>query len=284
MTRWLVTGAGGTLGRDLVDRLSGEDVTAASHADLDITRLEDVRAAVEGMDVVLNAAAYTDVDGAEEDFRQALAVNRDGPAILARAARRAGARLITVSTDYVFAGDAKDPYREDAPTRPATAYGRSKLWGEQAALEAHPDRTYVVRTAWLYGRHGPNFVRTMLRLERERETVDVVDDQTGQPTWAQDLAAGLVALARSSAPPGVYHASGAGQATWYELARAVFAGVDADPDRVRPTSTDRYPRAARRPAYSVLSHARWRAAGLPPMRPWQDSLTAALPNLRGGRG
>jgi dTDP-4-dehydrorhamnose reductase len=284
MTRWLVTGAGGMLGTELVGALAGRTVTARTRAELDITDAVAVDDAVASADIVLNAAAYTNVDGAEAEPAQALAVNGEGPRVLAEACRRHGARLVHVSTDYVFAGAAADPanappYPETAPTAPATAYGRSKLAGERAVLTEWPRNSYVVRTAWVYGEHGRNFVRTMIELERTRPEIDVVDDQWGQPTWTRDLAARLVGLAAGDAEPGIYHVAGGGRATWFRLAREVFAAVGADPDRVRPTTTDRFPRPAPRPAFSVLGQDRLAKAGLPPMPPWQESLAAAMPAL-----
>jgi dTDP-4-dehydrorhamnose reductase len=180
----------------------------------------------------------------------------------------------------VFAGDGHQPYAEDAATAPVNAYGRSKLPGEQATL-AHGG--YVVRTSWLYGAHGRNFVATMLKLADERDEVAVVDDQRGQPTWSHDLARRLVELGARAvagqAPPGVYHGTAAGATTWFEFAREVFAGAGHDPARVRPTTSDRFPRPARRPAYSVLGHERWAAAGLRPMADWRDMLHRALPAM-----
>jgi dTDP-4-dehydrorhamnose reductase len=281
--RWLVTGAGGMLGRDVVDVLAarGLAVTACTRADLDLLDAAAVGAAVPGHDVVVNAAGWTDVDGAEAHYDAALAVNGTAVGVLAAACRDAGARLLHVSTDYVFAGDAGQPYPEDAPTDPLNAYGRSKLAGERAALAAGG---HVVRTAWLYGAHGPNFVATMLKLAAQRDTVDVVDDQRGQPTWSYALAERLVDLgSRAGAPAGAYHGTASGETTWYGLARAVFTGAGLDPDRVRPTTSDRFPRPARRPSYSVLGHGRWAAAGLPPMPHWQDMLAAALPRLLASR-
>jgi dTDP-4-dehydrorhamnose reductase len=194
--------------------------------------------------------------------------------------------LVHVSTDYVFAGDATAPYEVDAQVAPRSAYGRSKLAGERAVRELLPDASYVVRTAWVYGAAGGNFVKTVARLEHSRDTIEVVDDQHGSPTWSADLAGGLVALARSAAPPGVYHCTNGGATTWYGLTRAVFEELGADPDRVRPTSTDRFPRPAPRPAYSVLSSAGWVAAGLPALPDWRDALARAFaevgPALRPG--
>jgi dTDP-4-dehydrorhamnose reductase len=285
MTRWLVTGAGGMLGRDLVPvlRCLGE-VTAAGRSVLDITDPAAVMAAVAGHQVVVNAAAWTDVDGAETAETVASAVNGTAVATLARACAAAGARLIQISTDYVFAGEATAPYPEDAPTGPANAYGRGKLAGERAVREILPEAGYVVRTAWLYGAHGRNFVTTVLRLAGEREQVDVIDDQYGQPTWTRALAEQVTALGaaalRGTAPPGIYHGTAAGQTTWYGLARAAFAATGLDPARIRPVSSGAFPRPAARPVYSVLAHHRWAAAGVAPQPSWRAQLTRALPQLR----
>ncbi|WP_238013326.1 dTDP-4-dehydrorhamnose reductase [Dactylosporangium sp. AC04546] len=294
MSSWLLTGAGGMLGQDVLHTLSGRvsaqghTVTAVKRADLDITDAAAVRAMVDGHDVVINAAAWTDVDGAESDEAAATAVNGTGVAHLASACAATGARLLHVSTDYVFAGNASEPYAEDAPTAPLNAYGRSKLVGEQAVLATLPAHGYVVRTAWLYGMHGRNFVTTMLRLAGERDFVDVVDDQIGQPTWSGDLAAQLVALGDAAlagtAPAGVYHGTASGRTSWFGLAQAVFAEAGLDPARVRPTTSERFARPAPRPAFSVLGHDRWQAAGVPPMREWRGMLTAALSNRPSGLG
>jgi dTDP-4-dehydrorhamnose reductase len=186
-----------------------------------------------------------------------------------------------VSTDYVFAGDAEKPYTEDAATGPRSAYGRTKLAGEQAVLTTLPETGYVVRTAWLYGAGGGNFVRTMIKLEGVKDTLDVVDDQHGQPTWAADLADRLVRLGQGAlagtAPAGVYHGTSGGETTWYGLTRAVFEQLGADPERVRPTTSEAFVRPAPRPAYSVLGHDRWAAAGIEPIRDWREALEEAFP-------
>nr|WP_275941251.1 dTDP-4-dehydrorhamnose reductase [Planosporangium flavigriseum] len=278
----MVTGAGGMLGVDLVSvlRQAGEDVTGANRAALDITDAEALKDAVAGYDVVVNSAAYTDVDGAETDEDRATLINGVAVGHLAAACATRGARLISVSTDYVLPGDATEPYAEDAPTGPVNAYGRGKLVGERAVLSTLPDTGYIVRTAWLYGEHGRNFVATMLRLAAERDTVDVVNDQRGQPTWTRALATQLMALGRAAlngrAAPGIYHGTAAGEATWHELARTVYALSGLDPDRVRPITSDRFPRPATRPSYSVLSHTAWTRAGLASMAPWQETLADAL--------
>ena len=276
MTRYLVTGAGGMLGQDLLAALKGRDVIGASRAELDITDSAAVTSATSGVDVVINAAAFTNVDGAETDEALAHAINADGAANLARATGATGARLIQVSTDYVFDGVGTTPYLESAPIAPVSAYGRTKADGERLARELNPEGTFIVRTAWLYGEHGPNFASTMLRLASERETVDVVDDQVGQPTWTVDLAKQIVALIDSAAPAGNYHATNVGQTSWYGFARAIFAAAGHDPDRVKPTDSSRFVRPAPRPSYSVLGQDAWRHASLQPMREWSAALHAAF--------
>ncbi|MER5510802.1 dTDP-4-dehydrorhamnose reductase [Streptomyces sp. NPDC002766] len=284
--RWLVTGAGGMLGRDTVEELArrGEDVTGLDRAALDITRPDAVQAALaeHRPELVVNCAAYTAVDDAETDEERALAINGDGPRNLARACSALGARLIQVSTDYVFAGDARTPYPEDHPADPRTAYGRTKLAGERAVAEELPASSAILRTAWLYGVHGRSFVRTMIDLESRRDTLDVVDDQHGQPTWSADVAARVADLGPhvGRGASGVLHATGSGETTWYELAREVFRGLGADPDRVRPVGSGAFPRPAPRPAYSVLGQDRWRQLGLPPLRDWRAALHEALPLIR----
>lgn len=269
------------LGRELVEFLRGRGtpVTAAARIDLDITDPAAVDAAVLGHSVVVNAAAWTDVDGAESAERSANVINAEGPANLARACQSSGARLVQISTDYVFAGTADQPYREDAPTSPVNAYGRTKLGGERAVRDLAPEQSIVLRTSWLYGQYGASFVRTIARLEAERETIDVVDDQHGQPTWTGDVAARIVGLVEAGVGGGVWHATNAGSTTWHGLARAVFEEIGADPERVRPVSSDRFPRPAPRPAYSVLGDDAAREASVPPMRPWRTALADAAPEL-----
>ena len=296
--RWLVTGAGGALGHDLLavlgsrvsgsrvsgSRVSGsrpdDQVTGATRAELDITDADAVRAAVAGQDVVVNAAAYTAVDNAETDEATATVVNGEAVALLARACAEAGAVLLHLSTDYVLPGDATSPCPEDAPTDPVNAYGRSKLEGESAVLTILPARGYVVRTAWLYGETGTNFVATMLKLAAARPGVTVVDDQRGQPTWTFALAQQLAALGEAAvggqAEAGIYHGTAAGETSWFGLARAVYVAAGLDPERVQPTTSEAFPRPAKRPAYSVLGHGRWAASGVAVQPDWHDQLLDAL--------
>lgn len=287
----LVPGGTGQLGRELVARAPADvEVRAPGSADLDITNAGAVVEAVKTFaaaaassaqwPVVINAAAYTAVDAAESDPTRAFAVNGDGPRLLAAACSAHGVPLVHVSTDYVFAGDADRPYGTDEPIAPKSVYGATKAAGEDGVLRSGA-RAWVVRTAWVYGAHGANFVKTMARLAAERDTVSVVDDQRGSPTWTGDLADGLIDLAArtigESAPTArVLHACGGGEATWFDFARAVFEELGLDPERVRPCTSAEFPRPAPRPAYSVLSDEEWRAAGLTPLRPWRAALTAAF--------
>ncbi|HEY5988973.1 MAG TPA: dTDP-4-dehydrorhamnose reductase [Streptosporangiaceae bacterium] len=290
MTGWLILGAGGMLGRDLLAALhgqhasgpvGGEAVVGLTRQDLDVTDEAALRAAIGKLrpKTVVNCAAWTAVDDAEQHEDHALEVNGRGPEFIAAACAETGARLVHVSTDYVFGGDQRRPYQEDDQPDPRTAYGRSKRAGEEAVRRLLPGSGFVVRTAWLYGAHGHNFVRTMIRLASERQIVKVVADQHGQPTWTADVATKIIELARSSAPAGVYHATSSGETTWFGLAREVFRLLGTDPARVRPVASSEHPRPAARPGYSVLGHRAWAAAGIEPIGSWQRALSAAFPQV-----
>jgi dTDP-4-dehydrorhamnose reductase len=281
----LVTGGGGQLATDLMTLVPGRAAFTGAVAygidELDITDGAAVRRviaaeAAEGELVVVNAAAWTDVDGAETREPEAYAVNASAAGHLAAACAAFGAPLVHVSTDYVFAGDrvGGPPYTPADEPAPRTAYGRTKLAGELAVRALLPDTSWIVRTAWVYG-PGGNFVRTMARLAGERETLDVVADQHGSPTWSRDLAAGLLELLETRPAAGILHATGGGETTWYGLAYETFAQLGLDPGRVRPTTSAAYASATPRPAYSVLSGAAWEAAGLTPLPAWDEALAVA---------
>jgi dTDP-4-dehydrorhamnose reductase len=276
MTRYLITGATGMLGRDLQAALAGREVTALGRSDLDVTNLEAVTAAVAGHDVIINCAAYTKVDDAETHEDEAYQVNAVGPWNLAVAASALQAKLVQISTDYVFDGSATTPYAENTPHSPISAYGRTKAAGEEFVQVENGARSYIVRTAWLYGKNGPNFAKTMLKAAGTRDTLNVVNDQVGQPTWTVDLAAQIVQLLDSDAPAGVYHGTNSGLASKFDQARDVFALAGLDPERVLPTDSSAFVLPAPRPAYSVLGHVNWAAAGLAPMRSWQDAQAEAF--------
>ena len=279
--RVLVIGSNGQLGSSLMEVLErnhGLAVLGIDYPDIDITEPASVELVFGGFDpdFVVNCAAYTAVDDAEGNEDVAMKVNGLGPRIIAEECRKAGAWLMHVSTDYVFDGTATTPYAEDAEPSPASAYGRTKLAGERAVQELLPDSHYLVRTAWLYGLQGSNFVKTMLRLEKERETVSVVTDQVGQPTYAGDLAEQMVLLIDRHPEPGTYHGTNSGVTSWFDFTREIFRLAGADPDRVLPTTSAEFVRPAPRPAYSVLGHEAWTTAGIPEMRPWQEALEAAF--------
>jgi dTDP-4-dehydrorhamnose reductase len=284
--RILITGAGGQLGRHLAAQATreGRDMLAKTSSQWDITDPAAAEEFVKSGDVVINCAAYTNVDGAESDEALAYAVNATGPEHIARACARAGARLIHISTDFVFTGDfgsaAPHPYEVDDQTAPQGVYARSKLAGELAVLAALPEASQgiVVRTAWLYtgAIDGKDFVAVMRRLAAGDKPVDVVDDQTGSPTYAGDLAAALLQVVDDRVPGPVLHAANEGSVSRFEQTRAVFEECGADPQRVRPVSSAQFPRPAPRPIYSALSGRKSAAAGLTPLRPWRSALVAAL--------
>jgi dTDP-4-dehydrorhamnose reductase len=270
--RIVVTGANGQLGRELMLRSDPSyELIGFGRAELDITDLTQCRTVLEQVkpDAVIHCAAYTAVDRAETDADSAYQVNAAGSRNIAIAAREAGAKLIFVSTDYVFDGSSAAPYNEYDRTNPLTVYGKSKLAGEQLVQTLH-DRYFIVRTAWVYGAHGANFVRTMLRLGEAGGTVRVVSDQVGSPTYTADLAQMLLTLAETEAY-GIYHATNSGSCSWYEFASAIFEEGGL-PARVEPCTTAEFPRPAPRPAYSVLDHSAIRANGLPAMRHWREAL------------
>lgn len=278
--RILITGANGMLAADVVDafRTAGvAQLTLTDRDELDILDATAVNAAVAGADVVINCAAYTAVDPAEEQEELAFAINATGPANLAAACAAAGARLVHISTDYVFAGDATAPYAEDAPMNPAGAYGRTKAAGETAVRDSGAD-ALILRTAYLYGRGGACFPKTIAKAGRERGALSVVDDQIGQPTWTRDVAALIVRLLEADAPAGTYHATSAGQASWFEFAQAIVAAAGLG-DIVSPTDSSAYVRPAPRPAWSVLGHDATAALGIEGIGPWRERWETAAPEV-----
>ena len=276
--RMVITGAGGQVGRFLAGEaaLRGYEVHALTRRDCDITDAAAALRHVRAGDLVVNCAALTNVDDAESDPVGAHAINAVGPANLADACARVGARLVHLSTDYVFSGDDARPYEVGDRTGPLSVYGRSKLDGELAVHAVLPD-AHVVRTSWVYtGGSGTDFVAVMRRLAGTDRVIDVVDDQTGSPTYAKDLVAALLQIAGGGVDAPVLHVTNAGSASRFEQARAVFEEVGADPDRVRPVGTAAVPRPARRPVFSALSMADSVRAGMAPLRPWREALAEAV--------
>ncbi len=282
MERILLVGANGQLGTDLRRDLPAAALVPLTRADLDITDPEATEhvLAHHRPAWVVNTAAFHRVDDIEtKDGSRAFAVNEVAVGQLARACSRRGARLLHLSTDYVFGGGPPGPYAEDAPTAPVSAYGRSKLAGERLVLAASPDHL-VVRSSGLYGvagstRKGGNFVETMLRLAHEGKPIRVVDDQVLTPTYTADLAAAIAKLVAVDPPGGIYHLTNSGQCSWFEFARRIFALCRRTPT-LEPTTSAEFNAPAKRPPNSVLRNVRAAALGLPPLRPWADALAAYL--------
>lgn len=278
----VITGAGGQVGRFLAAQAArqGYGVCALTHREFDITDPAAAVAHVRADDVVVNCAAFTNVDAAEADPDAAYAINAAGPGHIARACAAAGARLIHISTDYVFngvvGGQQHRPYEITDPVGPLSVYGRSKLDGE-LAVHAELPGAHVVRTSWVYtGGSGTDFVAVMRRLAAGAKTIEVVDDQTGSPTYVKDLVAALLEVAAGRITAPVLHAANAGAASRFEQARAVFTDLGADPERVRPVGTAAVPRPAHRPVFSALSMTGSAQAGLTPLRPWREALAEAV--------
>jgi dTDP-4-dehydrorhamnose reductase len=281
---WLIMGGSGQLGLAVSQELGERGIlfTAWGSEDLDITKGPIVRDVVSRLSptVIINCAAWTDVDGAENNEPQASRVNRDGAENVAKAAKHCGAKLIHLSTDYVFSGEAKTPWQVDDKIDPQSAYGRTKAEGESRVLATYPEDSSIVRTAWLYSPWGKNFAKTMARLALNSEDeVRVVNDQMGQPTSAVDLAKQLVELSLSNSPAGIYHGTNSGEATWFKFAQEIFRLAGEDVRRVVPVSSSEYPRPAKRPSYSVLSHDAWAKTSVKPMRDWRIALEEAMPTI-----
>lgn len=277
--RVLVIGAGGMLGTDLLEEWSGDDIIPARSRDGDIRDAQQVRALIRRVrpDWVVLAAAYTDVDGAEKNPELAFAVNEQGAAHVAQAAREAAARLLYISTDYLFDGSASSPWEVDAPIAPLNVYGKSKAAGE-AAIRTAFDDWCIVRTSWLFGASGPSFPEKILRASETRPQLTVVNDQKGSPTFTRDLAGAIRDLVRQDAR-GIVHATNSGACTWFEFAQEILRQAERSGIPVLPCSTAEAARPARRPANSVLSPTSLLARGIR-MRSWQEALGAYLAELR----
>ena len=284
--KWMILGANGQLGQALQLELglNNLDFVALNHGQLDITNESDMSSAFHQIqpDVVVNAAAWTNVDLAEQEESSAYLVNAVGPRIAAQKSSEIGAKFVHISTDYVFSGSHLGPWAEDDAPCPVSAYGRTKAAGERLVVNEGPAQTYIVRTAWLYSEYKSNFVKTMLKLaEEEFKSVQVVKDQVGQPTLANDLAIRIHQLIDQRLTPGIYHGTNSGEVSWYDFAREIFILRGADPTRIVPVDSQYYSRPAKRPSYSVLGHKNWLAEGVNPMRNWKEALKSAVPTILG---
>lgn len=276
----LVTGAKGQLGYDVVKELASLNIEAfgLGRDELDITDQVAVNQAISELkpDAIIHAAAYTKVDQAESDVDQAYAVNAYGTRNIAVAAEKIGAKLCYISTDYVFDGNGQSPYHEYDETKPLSVYGHSKYVGEEM-VKTLSTKYFIVRTAWVYGKNGGNFVKTMLKLAEEKRELGVVHDQVGSPTYTVDLAKFLAELIQTERY-GVYHGTNGGSCSWYEFAQAIFeeAGMNV---KVNQLTTAEFPRPAKRPSYSVLGNMALRVNGFTEMRPWREALKSFLTEL-----
>ncbi len=289
----LICGANGQLGSELQEVLAsgaadigrapacyeGASVFAPSRSQLDITDEGSVASCFDegGFDLAINCAAMTDVDACETDEEAAHAANALGPQLLARAAAHAGCRLVHLSTDYVFAGDKSEPYTETDTPDPLSAYGRTKLEGERLVAAAQPE-SFIIRTQWVYGAQGKNFVKTIVGAAREKGEVQVVDDQVGCPTYTNDLAYEILQIA-AGGDFGLYHCSGNGSCSWYDFACAILEAAEID-CTVRPCTTAEFPRPATRPACCILDNAHLRATCGDEMRPWREALASFIASGR----
>ena len=282
--KWLITGGDGQLGRAMQAHLSKSEVEhiAFNRKELNITdESAIIRVFKETQpDVVLTAAAWTTVDDAEGAVQEALQINAYGPSFLASACAISNARLVQISTDFVFSGNSTTPWLEESKLDPISAYGRTKAQGEELVQATHSSGSYIVRTAWLYSPWGQNFVKTMARIAlTEVRTVEVVRDQLGQPTSAMDLATQIHRMVDMEVRPGIYHGTNGGQGSWFDFAREIFFLLNADVDRVTPINSSKLARPAKRPSYSVLGQNRWSMVGMQPMRDWREALKLALPSI-----
>jgi dTDP-4-dehydrorhamnose reductase len=281
---WLITGGSGQLGiavsQELVER--GINFNSFNSSQLDISKSATVNGAIQKLSpkVIVNCAAWTDVDGAESQESRAATVNSLGAENLALAAKSCGAKLVHISTDYVFSGQSNSPWTVDSVKAPDTAYGRTKAEGENRILEAYSNNSYIVRTAWLYSPWGKNFAKTMINLALKNSSqIEVVNDQVGQPTSSVDLAKQIVKLVESEAPFGIYHGTNSGSASWFDFAQSLFEMSGADVDRVVPVNSGKFPRPAKRPSYSVLDHQEWNGTSITEMRNWKDALVESFPKI-----
>ncbi len=281
---WLITGSSGQLGRALSAELTegGYVFDALNSTELNITNdsMTQELIAKFSPSVIVNCAAWTDVDGAESNEFTVSRINGRGAENVALAAKKCDAKLIQISTDYVFSGQRNTPWEVDSLMNPQTVYGRTKAEGEIRVLSAYAEKAYILRTAWLYSPWRKNFAKTMTQLAlNEKGSLRVIHDQVGQPTSALDLAKQIVDLAKSGSRPGIYHGTNSGQATWFEFAKEIFRIIGADISRVIPISSDEYLRTALRPSYSVLSHQSWSETSIQPMRDWRNALAESLPAI-----
>ena len=282
--KWAITGGSGQLSRSLVDLLDKEGVPyiAWSHKDLDVADDSSISVIKEiSPDLLINCAAWTNVDAAEEFPDKATRVNQVGPRNMARAAKELKIPLIHISTDYVFSGQSRQPWSTDSKTEPMSTYGLSKLLGEKEISKNLDGNFYILRTAWLYGPYGRNFSKTILKKAlTSKDSINVVNDQIGQPTTTKSLAEQIFKVAQQNIPSGTYHATNTGQASWWDFAREIFELAGEDVERVRSSTSEDFPSNVKRPKYSVLDQSAWSKVGMETMPEWRRALKEVFPEIR----
>lgn len=281
---WLITGGSGQLGTAVSKELNDRGILfdSCSSSELDITESQQVNDYIllHKPKIIVNCAGWTDVDAAEQHQEEATSVNSNGAGNIAIAARKTGSKLIQISTDYVFKGDTQGYLEEDLPTNPQNVYGRTKAEGERLVMTIYPEKSYVLRTAWLYSPWGENFAKTITRLAITGEKeIRVVDDQIGQPTSAIDLAKQIVGLAHTDSPPGIYHGTNSGEISRFQFAREILRLTGMKTSSVLAVPTTEYLLPAKRPSRSVLGQKSWEKTDLQPMRNWREALESAMPRI-----
>lgn len=282
--RWGITGGSGQLAKSLVNLLNQREIPhiAWSRADLDISDLTAINKIKESkISVLINCAAWTDVDGAEDETKKALLANKVGAENVALAARELEIPLIYISTDYVFSGNGQRPWKVNDDTVPTTQYGMTKLMGEEAIRDIWPNQGIILRTAWLYGPYGKNFAKTILKkILNTKDPIRVVNDQLGQPTSTVDLAKQIVRCIDLECPPGTYHATNSGEASWWEFASALANLCGVDGNRIEAVTSKEFASKAKRPTYSVLDLSDWDRLGIEPMQDWRGALVEIFPEIQ----
>ena len=281
---WLITGGSGQLGLALQRELNAKNIDffAPDSNDLDITNSTQVSKVLKNINprIVVNAAAWTDVEAAETDSSAAFKVNALGARNLAASTKRVGSTFIHLSTDYVFSGTRSTPWQESSNANPISVYGVSKSEGEILVKMEYPEKSFIIRTAWLYSENGNNFARKIARLAmKDSEIVTVVDDQIGQPTYAGDLALKIIDLINTEAPIGIYHGTNSGEASWFDFAIEIFRYCGADIKRIIPIKSNEFKSKVQRPKYSVLGHSNWDGTKCGEMRNWKLALGCAMPEI-----
>jgi dTDP-4-dehydrorhamnose reductase len=279
---WLVLGAKGQLGSELIYLLRSLNIEAigTDRSEIDFEKPDEIFAKLNEINPthIVNCGAYTQVDKAEEEKDLANVINADSPGIIAKFALERYLPFVHISTDYVFDGTSVVPYKEEDPVNPQSIYGKSKWLGEKEVLTRNPT-AYILRTAWVYGAHGHNFPKVIAKKLRNNETLNVVNDQTGSPTWTFDLAKAIVEVMDKRPKAGIYHVTNDDSCSWFEFAQTIAKSLDVDPNLVKPTDSKSFVRLAVRPKFSVLSNKKWKNAGLTPLRSWKDAWQEAAKSV-----